>query len=110
MSVPFLAQMGVLTGDRAYFDDAARQVIQMSARLQDPATGLWDHSWFENTAPDPKFYWGRGAGWSIMAAAELLSVMPEDHPGRARVLEIFRRSAQGAAATQGGIGLWNQLL
>ena len=110
MSVPFLAQMGVLTGDRAYFDDAARQVIQMSARLQDPATGLWDHSWFENTAPDPKFYWGRGAGWSIMAAAELLSAMPEDHPDRARVLEIFRRSAQGVAATQGGIGLWHQLL
>ena len=44
MSVPFLAQMGVMSGDRAYFDDAARQVIQFSARLQDPATGLWDHS------------------------------------------------------------------
>jgi unsaturated rhamnogalacturonyl hydrolase len=110
MSVPFLAQMGTLTGDRAYFDDAARQVIQMSARLQDPATGLWDHSWYENTAPDPKFYWGRGAGWSIMAAAELLSMIPEDHPDRARVLEIFRRGAQGAAATQGAMGLWHQLL
>jgi len=110
MSVPFLAQMGVQSGDRAYFDDAARQVIQMSARLQDPATGLWDHSWFENTVPDPKFYWGRASGWSIMAAAELLSVMPEDHPERARVLEIFRRGAQGAAATQGGMGLWHQLL
>ena len=110
MSVPFLAQMGVESGDRAYFDDAARQVIQVSARLQDPATGLWDHSWFENTVPDPKFYWGRASGWSIMAAAELLSVMPEDHPERARVLEIFRRGAQGAAATQGGMGLWHQLL
>src|ERR1019366_1436142 len=110
MSVPFLSQMGVESGDRAYFDDAARQVIQVSARLQDPATGLWDHSWFENTAPDPKFYWGRGAGWSIMAAAELLSVMPEDHPERARVMEIFRRGAQGAGATQGGMGLWHQLL
>jgi rhamnogalacturonyl hydrolase YesR len=110
MSVPFLAQMGVLSGDRAYFDDAARQVIQMSARLQNPTTGLWDHSWFENTAPDPKFYWGRGSGWSIMAAAELLSVMPADHPERARVLEIFQRGAQGAVATQSGMGLWHQLL
>jgi rhamnogalacturonyl hydrolase YesR len=45
-----------------------------------------------------------------MAAAELLSAMPEDHPERARVLEIFRRGAQGAAATQGGMGLWHQLL
>jgi rhamnogalacturonyl hydrolase YesR len=110
MSVPFLAHMGALTGQRAWFDDGARQVIQASARLQDKTTGLWDHSWFENTDPDPKFYWGRGSGWAIMAAAELLSVLPEDHPERARVLEIFRRGAQGAAAAQGGTGLWHQLL
>jgi rhamnogalacturonyl hydrolase YesR len=110
MSVPFLAQMGVETGDRAYFSDAARQVIQFSARLQDPSTGLWDHAWYENTTPDPRFYWGRASGWSLMAAAELLSVMPEDQPERARVLEIFRRGAQAVVAAQGGIGLWHQLL
>src|SRR5450631_1576052 len=34
MSVPFLAQMGVLTGQRRWFDDGARQIIQASARLQ----------------------------------------------------------------------------
>jgi rhamnogalacturonyl hydrolase YesR len=110
MSVPFLAQMGVLTGESAWFDDAARQLIQSSARLQDKANGLWDHAWFENTSPDPRFFWGRGSGWALMAAAELLSVLPQDHPARARVLEIFQRGAQGAAATQGGSGLWHQLL
>jgi rhamnogalacturonyl hydrolase YesR len=110
MSIPFLARMGVLTGERAWFDDAARQLIQSSARLQDPATGLWDHAWFENTTPDPKFYWGRASGWVIMAAAELLSVLPENHPDRERVLDIFRRGAQGVAAAQGGTGLWHQLL
>jgi rhamnogalacturonyl hydrolase YesR len=110
MSVPFLAQMGVLTGEPRWFDDAARQIIQSSARLQDPVSGLWDHSWFQNTSPDPKFYWGRGAGWAMMAAAELLSVMPENHPQRERVLEVFRRGAQGAVATQSGTGLWHQML
>jgi rhamnogalacturonyl hydrolase YesR len=110
MAVPFLAQMGVLTGDRAYFSDAARQVIQFSARLQDPSSGLWDHAWYEDTVPDPRFYWGRAGGWAMMSAAELLSVMPEDQPERPRVLEIFRRGAQGVAATQGGMGLWHQLL
>ena len=110
MSVPFLAQMGALTGQGSWFDDGARQVTQASARMQDPASGLWDHSWFENTVPDPKFYWGRGAGWAMMATAELLSVLPEDHPQRERVLEVFRRSAKAAAATQGGTGLWHQLL
>ena len=35
MSIPFLAQMGKATGETKYFDDAARQVIGMSARLFD---------------------------------------------------------------------------
>jgi rhamnogalacturonyl hydrolase YesR len=110
MSVPFLARMGELTGQRVWFDDAARQLIQSSARLQDPATGLWDHAWYENATPDPKFYWGRASGWAMMAAAELLTVLPENHPDRERVLDIFRRGAQGLTAAQGGIGLWHQLL
>jgi rhamnogalacturonyl hydrolase YesR len=111
MSIPFLAQMGVLTGDRAYFDDAARQVTGMSARLFHDDVQLYDHSWFENALPvDPRFYWGRGAGWMLMAMAELLSVLPEDHPDRARVLDQYRRAVQGVGAVQGGTGLWHQLL
>jgi rhamnogalacturonyl hydrolase YesR len=31
MSVPFLANMGVLTGDNSYFDDAVKQILQMAA-------------------------------------------------------------------------------
>jgi len=110
MSIPFLAQMGRLTGERKYFDDAARQVIGMSARLFNANRGLYDHSWFANTDPDPKFFWGRGAGWMLMATAELLSVMPDDHPDRTAVLEIFQRAAQGVVAVQGSTGLWHQLL
>ena len=109
MSIPFLAQMGRLTGDRAWFDDAARQLIQMSQRLQDPSTGLYRHSWYENNE-HPAFYWGRGAGWGLMAAAELLSVLPPDHPSRGRVLEIFQRGARGAASVESGVGMWHQLL
>ncbi len=110
MSIPFLAQMGRLTGDRKYFDDAARQVIQFAARLANPQTGLFDHAWFENEKNDPKFYWGRASGWVMMAMAELLSVMPDEHPDRPRVLALFQHMAQGVAAAQGGSGLWHQLL
>jgi rhamnogalacturonyl hydrolase YesR len=110
MSIPFLAQMGKLTGERRYYDDAARQVIGMSARLFHAGRGLYDHSWFANTDPDPKFFWGRGAGWMLMATAELLSVLPDDHPDRTPVLEIFQRAAQGVVAVQGSTGLWHQLL
>jgi rhamnogalacturonyl hydrolase YesR len=111
MSIPFLAQMGKLTGDGSWYDDGARQAIGMAQRLLDPATGLYDHAWYENTAAyDPKFFWGRGDGWGVMSAAELLSVLPENHPQRAKVLEIFRRAVRGAAETQGSTGLWHQLL
>jgi len=110
MSIPFLAQMGRLTGDLRYFDDAAKQVFQMSERLFDRSKALYDHSWFANNEPDPRFYWGRGAGWALMAMAELLSVLPDEHPDRAAVLEQFRRAAQGVAAVQSGTGFWHQLL
>jgi rhamnogalacturonyl hydrolase YesR len=110
MSVPFLAHMGRLTGERRYFDDATRQVLQMSARLFDETRGLYDHSWFANATYDPRFYWGRGAGWAVMAMAELLSVLPEDHPDRARVVDLFGRAVRGVAAVQSGSGFWHQLL
>jgi rhamnogalacturonyl hydrolase YesR len=110
MSIPFLAQMGKLTGDRKYFDDAARQVLQMSARLFNPANQLYAHAWFENTKYPPRFYWGRGAGWGLMSMAELLSVMPEDHPDRVKILDLFQRAAQGVTAVQSGNGMWHQIL
>ena len=111
MSIPFLAQMGAYTGEKAFFDDAARQVAGMSARLFHDDAGLYDHAWFENAVPvDPKFYWGRGAGWMLMSMAELLTVLPEDHPDRPKVLDQYRRAVAGVGAVQGGTGLWHQLL
>jgi rhamnogalacturonyl hydrolase YesR/pectin methylesterase-like acyl-CoA thioesterase len=110
MSIPLLAQMGRLTGDGRYFDDAARQVIGFADHLMD-ASGLYDHAFFGAAgAADPKFHWGRGGAWAVMANAELLSVLPEDHPQRARVLEIFRRSVQGIVPLQSGTGFWHQLV
>jgi unsaturated rhamnogalacturonyl hydrolase len=110
MSIPFLAQMGRLTGERRYFDDAARQVTGMSERLFDPSKRLYDHSWFEDTPVDGRFFWGRGAGWMLMAMAELLSVIPADHPDRPKVLDQFQRSVQGVVAVQGSTGMWHQLV
>lgn len=110
MSVPALAQMGALTGEQKYFDDAVQQVLQFSARLFVPATGLYRHGWVQEMEPHPTFHWGRANGWAIVAMAELLSVLPEDHPGRVAVLAQYRAHAAGLAAVQGRNGLWHQLL
>jgi unsaturated rhamnogalacturonyl hydrolase len=110
MSVPALAQMGALTGDRRYFDDAVKQILQFSERMFVKETGLYRHGWIQEMSPHPAFHWGRANGWAVVAMAELLSVLPEDHPGRAAVIAQFQAHARGLAATQSGAGLWHQLL
>ncbi len=111
MSIPFLAQMGVLTGEDKYFDDAVRQVIQLSARLFDEDRGLYDHGWSEVAHPyDPRHYWGRANGWAAMATVELLTVLPKDHPGRPAVEHIFRTHMRGLIEVQDGTGLWPNML
>lgn len=110
MSVPALAQMGKLTGERRYFDDAAKQIIQFNQRMFVREKGLYMHGWVEGMQDHPAFHWARANGWAIMAAVELLDVLPEDHPARPQILEILRAHVRGLAAVQGNDGLWHQLL
>jgi len=110
MSVPCLAQMGKLTGDRRYFDDAAKQIVQFHSRMFVPEKNLFMHGWIQEMSPHPAFHWGRANGWAFMATAELLSVLPKDHPERTRLLDIFKSHAAGLRQVQAPSGLWHQLL
>ncbi|OAM86929.1 glycoside hydrolase family 88 protein [Termitidicoccus mucosus] len=110
MSVPALAQMGRLTGDARYFDDAAQQILQFHARMFVPAKNLFMHGWVAGMTEHPAYHWGRANGWAILATVELLSVLPDAHPRRPALLAILRDHARGLAATQGINGLWHQLL
>ncbi|GAB3880708.1 glycoside hydrolase family 88/105 protein [Spirosoma agri] len=110
MSVPALAQMGKLTGDRAYYDEAVKQVTQFSKRMFNKDKGLYMHGWVEGMAVHPEFHWARANGWGIMTNVELLDVLPENHPGRPAVLELLKAHARGLAACQSGSGFWHQLL
>lgn len=111
MCIPFLAQLGTLTGDTRYYDDAVKQVILLSARLFDKESGLYDHGWNENSSEyDPHFHWARANGWCTMAMAELLSVLPVDYKGRDQVLHIYRSHLKAIAELQDGTGLWHNLL
>lgn len=110
MSVPFLARMGELTGNRKYFDEAARQVINMTSLLWDPQKQLLHHGYFDDTKEKSVGCWGRANGWMIVAQVELLDKLPENHPKRAELLSIFRRQVQGLASYQDVSGLWHQLI
>jgi unsaturated rhamnogalacturonyl hydrolase len=110
MSVPALAQMGVLTGDHAWFDDAVKQVLQFHGHLWDPQVGLYAHGKHVNQPLNPEFYWARANGWAMLASVELLDVLPDDHPGREKVLEALRAHVRSVAKLQSGSGLWHQML
>lgn len=110
MGVPALAQMGKLTGDKKYFDDAVKQVKQFSARMFNKEKGLYMHGWVEGMETHPEFRWARANGWALLAMSELLDVLPENHEGRNTVLQQFKAHVKGLAAYQSGSGFWHQLL
>jgi rhamnogalacturonyl hydrolase YesR len=111
MSVPLLAQYGKITGDRKYFDDAAKQIKQFNQHLFRPDKGLYTHAGnMDNPDNHPNYFWGRANGWVMVATVELLDLLPEDHPDRGALIKILRDHARGVAEQQSGSGLWHQLL
>ena len=108
--IPALAQMGKMTGERKYFDEATKQVDLFSKRLFDRNRGVCMHGWVEGMDPHPAFYWARANGWAILAIAALLDVLPENHPNRMSVIELFRAYCHGLATYQSASGFWHQLM
>lgn len=110
MAVPALAQMGKLTGNNMYFDDAVKQIMQFSARMFNKEKNVYMHGWVQGMQEHPQFHWARANGWAIMAMVELLDVLPATHPGRNPVLEQLKLHVKGLTTYQSGTGFWHQLL
>jgi rhamnogalacturonyl hydrolase YesR len=110
MSVPALAQMGKLTGDKKYYDDAVKQILQFSKRMFNKDLGFYMHGWVEDMNPHPEFHWARANGWALVAMTELLEVLPENYKGRAEVLEQLKAHIKGLAPYQSDKGFWHQLI
>jgi unsaturated rhamnogalacturonyl hydrolase len=110
MSIPALAEMGRLTGERAWFDDAVKNIETMSARLFNKEKGLYAHGWSGSNPDAPRFYWGRATGWIVVAMCDLLDVLPKDHPGYPKVMAQLRATLKGVAEYQAGTGFWHQMI
>ena len=110
MGITFLARMGHLTGERKYFDDAAHQVIKYTEYLFNPNTQLYYHGWYSDLQVNGVAHWGRCNGWVMLAQAELLEFLPEDHPQRGKLISILHQQILGVSRYQDRSGLWHQLL
>ncbi|RXK87467.1 glycoside hydrolase family 88 protein [Filimonas effusa] len=70
--------------------------------------------WSKKTAPfkgcSPEF-WGRGMGWFFAALADVLEIMPANHPDQPALKQIIQQVAAGLARHQDkASGCWYQLL
>ncbi len=110
MAVPALAQMGKLTGENKYFDEACKQVLAYSKRMFNKEKGVYMHGWVEGMTEHPQYHWARANGWAIMTKVELLEVLPQNHPQRQAILDLLQAHVRGLAAYQSGSGFWHQLL
>lgn len=109
----FPAVYGAETGDRELLDFAARQPRLYAARLQDPADGLWRHSWWVRAArphPSGRVYWARGNGWVVASLPRILDRLPPEHPERSGILEILERTSRALLPLQRPDGWWETVL
>ncbi len=119
MAEPFYAQFGKVFNEPAAFDDVVNQVMVIQKHTADSVTGLNYHGWDESreqqwadfvTGRSPHV-WGRAQGWYLMALADILDFIPEDHPERQNIIAIFNTSAQAVVNVQDTVsGVWYQVL
>lgn len=119
MASPFYAEFAKTFDEPEGFDDVVHQITLIESHTRDPQTGLLYHGWDESksqrwadpaTGCSPNF-WGRAVGWYVMAIADVLDFLPEDHAGRDRLITILDDTASALTAVQDGpTGLWYQVL
>jgi rhamnogalacturonyl hydrolase YesR len=103
MATAILAKAGALTGDRRYFDMAARHVSYMQKIVLRP-DGLYRHSPLTDAA------WGRGNAFPALGLALTLADFPKDHPAFGDLLRAFQRHMEALARFQDADGLWRQVI
>ncbi len=113
MGVPPMAYYGTMfrgAEKQKYMDEAARQIKQFAQRMWVPEKKLFRHGWVESMQDHPAYHWGRANGWALLTMCEVLDVLPETHPDRKEIMELFQEHVRGLAACQSGEGFWHQLL
>jgi rhamnogalacturonyl hydrolase YesR len=103
MGCPILAKAGVLTGERKYFDMAARH-FRFIEKLDIRPDGLYRHSPLTDAA------WGRGNAFPALGLALTLSDFPNSHPEFPELLLAYQRHLAALSKFQDPDGLWREVV
>jgi unsaturated rhamnogalacturonyl hydrolase len=103
MDVPILAMAGALSGERRYFDMAARHVAFMQQLVLRP-DGLYRHQASTDAA------WGRGNAFPALGLALTLTEFPQEHADYPRLLASYRAHVAALARFQDENGMWRNVI
>jgi rhamnogalacturonyl hydrolase YesR len=103
MATPIVAEAGKLTGERKYFDMAARHLAFMRKIVLRP-DGLYRHQPLTDAA------WGRGNGFPALGLALTLAGFPKDHPEYGGMLLAFQQHMAALSRFQDEDGLWRNVI
>lgn len=100
------------------FNDVVLQFDLIQKHSRDEKSGLlyhgWDESkkqqWANKKTGNSQHFWSRGMGWYGMAMVDVLDFLPENHPGRERIITYLNQYAEAITKVQDASGLWWQVL
>jgi rhamnogalacturonyl hydrolase YesR len=103
MDIPILAKAGALSGDRKYFDMAARHFFFMQ-KISSRPDGLYRHQASSDAA------WGRGNGFPALGMALTLTDFPKDHPDYPALLSRFQAHMKALSQYQDENGMFREVI
>jgi unsaturated rhamnogalacturonyl hydrolase len=119
MIAPFYAEYALTFQEPEDFSDITKQFVLLEDHTRDRRSGLlyqeWNEPqtewWVSKATGTSASFWARGTGWYIMALVDTLPYYPKGNPGRAKLLAILSRTADGIIRHQDRkSGLWYQVL
>ena len=105
---PFLAALAHATGETAYFDQAAEELLGYARALQTD-DGLLFHG-FERDCGRNGQVWARGQGWALMGLVDTLAMLPRTHPAWSELHQRLVALTDVLVATQDESGLWHTVI
>lgn len=104
MLPPFLARVGA-------YDEAIRQLDGYWDILYTPENGLLAHQWSDaENRFTRRDAWAVGNGWAMAGMSRVIALLPESHPGRARLIARVRQLIAAALPYQMEDGTFHDVL
>ncbi|CAH0018557.1 unnamed protein product [Clonostachys rhizophaga] len=101
-------------GNQTAWDDIMLQFDTIDARTRKKDNNLLVHGydeskkavWADTEDGRAPLVWGRAIGWYFMSLLEVIQLIPEEHPGRQRLIGYFEKTAEGLKGAQDELGGW----